>query len=242
MSWRIKGVKGFGFETFCRAMVTEYQVLKEFTDDNPFPHPDALKKLSEEWETIPKLTFPEVMREPNLEKRRALFSCMNTEELFKSCKTLTKLDSKIVKKSQTKWDENEKPYTHNYIDKYDLYSIKREELIPHKEEEKQTGVRTWDADKAIICVVHCKCPSTDRDYWIMVNERDCTVRNGIGKVEFHAIKAIASTIRIREKNPKRIIRQGDIIVVEVDPTKPDDHHWSPQPLSIEQYLNMYSET
>lgn len=227
----IMGVEGFTLTTFMKAMKSMYDTFPGFKRDNDIPI-ELLEFLEEHWDSIETLTFKECISEGNQEKRRALFSCVGPEKIFTAGKPEL-LDRQEVRKTRARWDDDDKEYVSEFEDVYELYKIDGESIGF----EGKWGHRWQD-----IYAVRCWCTTTNREYWIMLPPGDVTKWGG--ELKMDALDAIASTIRIRETEPKRIYRHGDVILVELWGDHRDERLYSePKPLTKNQYLTlMYSET
>jgi hypothetical protein len=257
----VEGVKNFSFDEFMMCSKTKYDTLEIFNINIKLPA-DLLSKVVYVWDYVEKLDFKTALSEPNMERRRVFFSVLGPEKIFKDAGAVL-VDSQTVTKKRVRWDSKNIKEEYVFEDTYSLYKIKTSVLLGDTEEVrmhnqyidkgKYEKFRTdprlnWKTQNFVknmispgsmnefIYAVKCSCPSTDRDYWIMVEPNENLRKNP------DAIEAIASTIRIRECAPKRIYRQGDVIIVEKNEDNPS-RHWRPEPLSKEDYLTlMYSET
>ena len=198
--------------------------------------------IEEVWDSVEPLTFTECIIEPNAEKRRVLFSCLGPERLFNSAEK-TLLDKQTITKKRVKWDDvTLDKIEYEFEDTYELYRIDSN-FINMKLEAQSRGGRSlhdgWGSGfiREDIYSVRCWCTTTNKEFWLMVDPQNLNLKKP------DAIEAIASTIWIREANPKRIYRQGDVIFVE---------HWGDDrdimkeragPITKKTYLTkMYSET
>lgn len=236
----IEGVAAFNLEEYFRAMKTRYDDFSGFEREENI-HPKYLAIFKEAWDDIEEYTFSEAMAISNMEKRRAIFSCLGPDKIF--AETNPELvDKQEISKKRIRWDKSDIAYEHEFTDIYELYKVKASVLFG----EATMQAFGFGGVEQYIHAVRCFCTTTGREYWIMVEpiNRWSAFSSGVPHRNNDAISAIASTIRIREKNPKRIFRQGDVVVVEHWGDKRDEELYStPQPLSKDQYLNlMYSET
>lgn len=198
------------FDTFCRMVIT-HDGMTQFA---------ALAKQF--WEDTPIVTVQEALQYKNLEHRRVSFLCIGIENLFKALQPEL-IKSETVHKINHRWDSENILYSQHLNDTYELYRIPKEKFF----RPEQLDTRSAD-----VFAVRCQCTSTQRDYFIYVND-EAVKQND-------PIEAISWTIRLNVKNPKRIYRQGDIIIAEADI---DAQVCEPYHLSREQYLNlMYAET
>ncbi|MET4545682.1 hypothetical protein ABIE26_003000 [Pedobacter africanus] len=231
----VSGLKGFTLSEALSLWKTKFETVKHFQRDVINAH-SGLKELgdfvAEVWETIKPVTVEAALSEKNTERRRVMFDCIGVANLFQKLQP-EMLDRQVISKTRTRWDGNNKAYEHVFEDIYELYRIRDEKLF-------ETGW-SWRRPQAIYAV-RCWCTTTQREFWIYVPEEaamsgELTSANNRKP---DAIQAIAWTIRIDITNPKRIFRQGDIIVVEEsDNSQPvPSYH-----LKKEQYLELiFSET
>lgn len=191
--------------------------------------------VREMWDQIEPVTVKEALAIPNTETRRLYFDCIGVQKLFKELKPEL-VNHQEIKKKRTRWDDNNDPYEYVFTDIYELYRIEGKKLF-----EKDR----WGREPNPVYAVRCWCTTTNREYWLYVNEEAATGERWWGSdgpkpKDFDAIRAIAWTIRIDISNPERIYRQGDIIVVK-ESAKSETR--SQYHLGKEEYLElMYSET
>lgn len=224
---------GFTLSQALRFWKAKYETIKHFTRDIiKHPQLEPLGQFVEEvWETIVPISVTEALKEKNMEIRRVMFDCIGVAKLFQQLEPEL-LDRQVIPKMRFRWDKKLEIYQHNFNDTYELYVIEGEKLF-------ETENR-WNKPNPVYAV-RCWCTTTEREYWIYV-----PLSAALNKQHLHetptpdAIRAIAWTIRIDITNPKRIYRQGDIIVVV---ESEDSRTTTPYHLSKDQYLNlMYSET
>lgn len=198
--------------------------------------------VKEMWDDIVPISVEDAFRETNLERRRCYFDCIGVVKIFASMKP-TLLDKQVIKKVRTRWDKDNKPYEYVFEDTYELYAIDAKKLF---DGVASSRVSFLESNNTFFTAVRCWCTTTNREYWIYVPEDECMLDNArawntpFDKRKYDAVKAIAWTIRIGITNPKRIFRQGDIVVAEASDNSVEcrDYH-----LSKEDYLNlMYSES
>lgn len=188
--------------------------------------------VKEFWNDINPISVEEAFKEKNMEVRRVYFDCIGVEKLFRSLEPKL-LDKQTLRKKRARWDEKNKERMTEYNDIYELYQIDGNKLF--QEDGNRSNVLS-------VFAVHCVCPSTDREYWIYVPQEAAigTSAGSNSKGKPNAVAAIAWTIMLNISNPKRILRQGDIIIAEYseDSKEVPSYH-----ISEEQYLKlMYSET
>jgi hypothetical protein len=222
---------GYSLSEALQHWKTKFETVKHFKRD-VINHP-GLKEfgefVEEVWDSIVPLTVQQAFQEMNLEKRRVMFDCIGVSKLFKELNP-DLLDKQTITKTRTRWGQNRQPYVYQYEDTYELYKIDGKKLFTVESE-------WWEPIS--VYAVRCWCTTTGREYWIYVPE-DVSVGGRWSPKTPDAIRAIAWTIRIDVSHPKRIFRQGDIIIVE----ESDESETVPlYHLNKEQYLQlMFSET
>lgn len=231
--YSVSGMPGFSLNEALRYWNAKFETIKHFKRD-VITHPgleDLGAFVEEVWESIHPITVEEALREQNMETRRVMFDCIGVSALFKDLKPEL-LDRQVIDKVRTRWNENNQPYEYRFDDTYELYRIDGNKLF--------TMQNRWSEPNPVYAV-RCWCTTTGREYWIYVPE-GAALDGPRWKTDSKpdAIKAIAWTIRLDITNPKRIYRQGDIIIaVESDQSK----DVAPYHLTKEQYLNlMFSES
>jgi hypothetical protein len=233
-TYYVSGLSGFTLSEALQFWKTKFETIKHFKRD-VITHP-GLHELddfvSEMWESILPLTVQDALTESNTERRRVMFDCIGVVKLFQQLEPEL-LDKQVLSKKRTRWDQENKPWKHQFDDVYELYRIEGTKLFnPLDDRQKANDVYA----------VRCWCTTTNREYWIYVPEEIAMGKPRWSSVEANpdAIRAIAWTIRIDVINPKRIFRQGDIIVVE---ESEDSVQVEPYHLSKEQYIDLlFSET
>lgn len=228
---------GFSLSEALRLWKTKYKEFKDFERD-VITHPglynfrDFVKEM---WDDILPITVEEAFKIENIETRRNYFNCIGVETLFKQLNPKL-LDRQVIKKKRARWDDTNTQYEHTFEDVYELYEIPGDKLFPKNISDRNISNPVF--------AVRCWCTTTNREYWIYVNHEAATgerwLRFDRSEENYDAIAAIAWTIRIDVKNPEKIYRQGDIIVVK---HKENLEKTAPYHLTKEDYLNlMYSET
>jgi hypothetical protein len=198
--------------------------------------------VQECWDKIEPVTVEDALKIENAEERRIYFDAIGIEKLFKSLDPKL-LDRQVIKKKRAKWDDDNKEYTHEFEDVYELYEIEGNKLF-----EKDR----WGSSPQPVYAVRCWCTTTNREYWLYVTKEAALGdkwwwgSSDPEEKKADAVRAIAWTVRIDvpEENVERIYRQGDIIVAKIkDEAKMTESTFRPYHLSKEQYLSlMYSET
>lgn len=136
------------------------------------------KYINAVYEQVTPLTVKEAISLPNSEQRAVALKNFSIEEIVESLKAVL-VDKQTVKKSHIRWDENLRPYKHEFEDTYELYKIDTNTL----------GIQSrwaWQSDFEIY-FVKCNCTSTNRQYYLYVPME-------IGQNK-DAIEAIAWTMR-----------------------------------------------
>ncbi|WP_343566250.1 hypothetical protein [Sphingobacterium sp.] len=233
-TYYVSGLAGFNLTEALRFWKTKFETIKHFKRD-VITHPylkDLDDFVSEMWDSIDPITVQQALAEKNTERRRVMFDCIGVAKLFSQLEPEL-LNKQVLSKTRTRWDQDNKPWKHQFEDVYELYRIEGKKLFE--------PVSQWQKPNDVFAV-RCWCTTTNREYWIYVPE---DIATGIprwrgGESNPDAIRAIAWTIRIDITNPKRIFRQGDIIVAEEsDNSSPVE----PYHLSKEQYIHLlFSET
>lgn len=236
--YTVNGQPNFTLSETLRLWKAKFDTVKHFKRD-VIRHP-ALEEMGDfvesVWDDIEPVTIQEAFALKNMEIRRTYFDCIGVIKLFKSLDPLL-LDRQVINKKRTRWNGDNKEYSKEYEDVYELYKIDGNKLFE--------AANDWNKPNPVYAV-RCWCTTTDREYWIYVPagpaygkpEVRWTNREPEGKP--NAISAIAWTIRIGITDPKRIYRQGDIIVAEESSSSKEV---PPYHLTKAQYLSlMYSET
>jgi len=227
---------GWDLTTALRLWKTKYQDdIRDFFKD-VITH-DELQDfgqfVEECWSKIEPFTVEDALKVSNTEERRTYFDAIGIEKLFKQLDPKL-LDRQVIKKSRAKWDEEFKEYTYEFEDVYELYEIEGSKLFDKDR---------WGNEAQPVYAVRCWCTTTNREYWLYVNQEAATGNRWAmtgEKSNYNAIRAIAWTIRIDITHPERIYRQGDIIVAKKSDSSIETSQYH---LNENQYLSlMYSET
>lgn len=192
----------FDYNTGCR-------VLKSKHRDCPF---DELKEF---WDSIEPLEFKEVAALTNMEARRVALLYLGIESILEQANAKILVADTIAKTTQ--WvAEDGSLVTHNFDDRYELWTVSNDVLLG----SRNTG---WSY------FVRMKDTSTDRQYLIWIDYQDVirnsipefkatwdTMNNGDYDSRVGPIACIAWTIQtnVPVGKIKSIIRQGDCILVE----------------------------
>lgn len=191
--------------------------------------------VKEMWDDVLPVTVKEALATDNTEIRRIYFDCIGVAKLFKELEPKLR-DRQVIKKKRHKWDEDNKEDLYEFEDVYELYEIEGTKLY---------NKDSFGREPNPVYAVRCWCTTTNREYWIYVNQEAATgerwwYAGSAESYKYDAIKAIAWTIRIDVTNPEKIYRQGDIIVAKLSS---DSEKTNPYHIDKKQYLElMYSET
>lgn len=236
----INDTPGFGLTEALRLWRTKYSDIQDFdkeviTHEGMYPFRNFVHEM---WDDIIPVTVQNALSNPNTEIRRTYFDCIGVQTLFKELEPILR-NKQVIKKKRMRWDDNNDCYDYEFEDVYELYEIDGKKLF---ETDK------WNRTPTPVYAVRCWCTTTNREYWIYVNEEAATGERNFNwrvhpkneVINYDAIRAIAWTIRIDVKNPERIYRQGDIIVAKFSC---ENDNITPYHLTKKQYLQlMYSET
>jgi hypothetical protein len=177
--------------------------------------------VEEMWESIIPLTASDAFAVQNQEQRRVMFQCLGVEKLFKELEP-TLLDRQVLKMSNLRWDNHNQPYQQELEDVYELYEIDGQKLFGDVKRSQFILM-----DRETVYAVRCWCTTTGREYWLYVPRE-------IGAKK-DAVEAIAWTIQLNITYPKRLYRQGDIIIAEEGP---DSKPCQPYHLDKETYIRL----
>ena len=192
--------------------------------------------IEEMWDSIEPATVEQALARENAEERRVFFDCIGVQRLFKQLEP-TLRDRQVIKKKRTKWDDNDDPYQYEFEDIYELYEI---------DGLKMFETDRWGRTPNPVFAVRCWCTTTNREYWLYVDNEAATGERWFSPgddAKYDAIRAIAWTIRVdvSEEQIEKLYRQGDIIVAKLNDTAQPMTFF--RHLSKEAYLEkMYSET
>lgn len=190
--------------------------------------------IEEMWESIKPATVKEALAKDNAEERRVYFDCIGIQKLFQSLEPVL-LDRQVLTKKRTKWDDKGDPIEYEFEDVYELYEIDGYKMFDKDQ---------WGRSPSPVYAVRCWCTTTNREYWLYVNEEAATgERWNRENAKYDAVRAIAWTIRVdvAEEQIEKLYRQGDIIVAKLKEGTNSIGYF--RHLSKEAYLEkMYSET
>jgi hypothetical protein len=234
-SYIVSGQGGFTLSEALKLWKAKYPEFIDFKKDvitNPSLE-DFGKFVEEYWDSVLPVTVEEALRQENTETRRTYFDCIGVQKLFKSLNPKL-LDKQVITKKRANWDDENKEIFCTFEDVYELYEIEGKKLFDKDR---------WGRDPNPVYAVRCWCTTTNREYWLYVNQQAATGQRWWGDRSGgnpDAIRAIAWTIRIDIDNPERIYRQGDIIVVKKSKDSEETREYH---LDKDAYLSlMYSET
>ncbi len=233
--YNVSGMTDFRLTEALQLWKAKYPEFIDFEKD-VITHP-ALKGfgefVQEMWDSISPVTIEDALKQENTERRRVFFDCIGVQKIFKQLNPKL-LDRQVIKKNRMSWSEENVPAPNIFEDVYELYQIDGSKMF-----EKDQ----WGREPSPVYAVRCWCTTTNREYWLYVNQEAATGQRWLSSMDlpvYDAIRAIAWTIRIDVKNPELIYRQGDIIVVKLPPVVETcrERH-----ITKEEYLNlMYSES
>jgi hypothetical protein len=243
--YNVSNREGYELSEALRLWKTKFDDFKSFKKD-VITHEgleDFGKFVEECWNDIKPVTVQEALKLENTEHRRIYFDCIGVKKLFETLKPKLR-DRQVITKKRTKWDDNLNPVEYTFDDVYELYQIDGEKLF---------GKDKWGRNANPVFAVRCWCTTTNREYWIYVNNQAAIDKTWWSEehekndeYEYDAIRAIAWTVRVDvpEQNIEKIYRQGDIIIVKLkDEAKSTESSYNSYHLNKQQYLNlMYSET
>lgn len=238
--YNVSGVEGFTLTEALRLWKTKYEDdIRDFHKD-VCNHPsmnEFAEFVIDMWDSIKVIDVSEAFQVPNAEKRRVYFDCIGVSKLMAKVNPEL-LDRQVINKRRAAWDDDNKHIVKEFEDVYELYKVPKEVLFAGVEDK-------YFRANSDAYVVRCWCTTTNREYWLYVAAPSYRlVQTGDTseyKIVTDAIERIAWTIRIDIKNPERIYRQGDIIIVKKGPESVKTT--APYHLSKEEYLNlMYSES
>ena len=187
--------------------------------------PPGLESLDHMWADIVPATFADIGSIANIEQRRAAFDCMGIEKMLEQTEP-TEIGKETLTK-EVKWVNGitGKRETKTIEDTYTLYRIDSEKLYKDLQGlvNNMRGAQAPDS-----YILEFKDTSTDRRYllWIdpigvfITNTQSNWLSSNMPREEFekhlNPISAIAWSMMtdVPKGYIKRIIRQGDCIIVE----------------------------
>lgn len=166
---------------------------------------DFFEAIQEAWNTAPELTLEQAFTTANIEHRRVIFNVMGVERLMAELEPQL-IDAKTIVRDNLIFDVQGKQSTESLTDTYELYKIEGRKLLKNMpvDAERQRWRMMRDED---VYVVKCKDASTDRVYWIYVNDQAAK--------DDDALSAIAWTYQMKSGvNTEEIYRQGEVIIAK----------------------------
>lgn len=218
----INNVKGFSFTEYLQLMKTKYELKEVLFRENDL-HPQLKDFINEFWDSIEKININKAFEEQNQEKKRIYFHCLGPENIFKNTNSTLLSEESVVKNKQN---------GSKYTDIYKLFVC----------EGKQFDL------KQNIYYVNCFCPSTNREYFIFIDDNFCETHNEnwelIYNKDITSIDCIAWTLRtnVKEEAVECFYRQGDVLITKIKPKWENKEYkltsWQKfRPLTKEEYLN-----
>tara|TARA_R110000868_G_scaffold103015_1_gene283762 strand:- start:5568 stop:6248 length:681 start_codon:yes stop_codon:yes gene_type:complete len=211
----------FDFDTGCR-------LLKLKHDECP------MAELEDFWNDIEPLTFKEIAKFENLEKRRIGINHLGLDKLVESVNP-TLVDSKTLQKTTSWVNDDGVLETFDFDDTYELFKVSKDYF--------NDGLNDWRGMREDVYYVKCKDTSTDREYLIWVDIKGVLTTNDKSSFSYEdedlcAIEAIAWTIQVdvKEGDIDSILRQGDCILVK--PKTNAEILSSPRHLKVDEYRNL----
>lgn len=190
----------FDFNTGCK-------VLKSKHRECPFP------EIVDFWDDITPLDFKQVAAIENLEARRVALLYLGIESILEQANA-TLVKSETLNKTTTWVSDDGSLVEHKFDDTYELWAVDRAELLGQEPP-------SWQSTRDMAHFIRMKDTSTDRQYliWVDMNSVASTNARSWGDVidnSISPIAAIAWTIQttVPSGQIKRIIRQGDCILIE----------------------------
>ncbi len=240
----IQGVRGFDMNTYYRAMKTRYPEWEVFIRETRPVEDEELALMKESWDEVKPIDIQEALGERNIEKRKALFSCIGPEKLFREMEPEL-LDTQTLKKTRKSWGEKNEEIMKDFDDTYELYRIPRKKLFPDVSNAANTVAFTSIDD---VYAVRCWCTTTGREYWIFVSPEAAGIKRGSHVVngqivtepnKHDAVAAIAWTFRVgyKAEHIEAIYRQGDCLVVKTTPEAKLMDDWSWYHLDKQTYID-----
>lgn len=224
------------FEMFCRflrCITPDFDQLATRLPSLTLPRNASLREdIRNAWSQATAFTFVEALSLQELELRALAFRCMGPANVFRAAGA-KKIDSEDIERRFERVVGGKIVETGTRTETYELYEVKPEALNLEKNRNPVRAIRCW-------------CPSTSEEHWLLV-QRPATRgrwRDNAFITETAPdtpVSAIASTIITNVTNPKKLYRQGDLIVIATGDEAPE---WGQfEPMSAEQYKSLtYVET
>ena len=173
-----------------------------------------MEQIADIWNDIKPMTFKEIAKLPNLEQRRVGILCLGLERLANEIQP-TLVDKQTLKKTTMFVNADGELIERKFDDTYELFKVEGKYL--------SEGLENWQRVNDSY-FVRCKDTSTDRYYFIWVDERSVWATNANKESYYYnreeskitAIQAIAWTLttNVPKGNIEKIIRQGDCILIK----------------------------
>lgn len=210
------------------------RLLKLKYNTCPFP------ELESEWDNIQPISFAEIAELDNLEERRVGVLCLGIERLAEQVSP-TLLHKAVVKKTNTVVNEKGELETYEFDDVYELFEVNGDVF---NKNQKNSWNRMRDCH-----FVKCKDTSTNREYMIWVDIASVFLTNNETKSYYdeerdrdkvNAVQAIAWTIQtnIAKGDIKKIVRQGDCVLIKPKNKKDLITLSQPRHLTEKEYLSL----
>lgn len=210
------------------------RLLKLKYNTCPFP------ELESVWDNIQPISFAEIAELDNLEERRVGVLCLGIERLAEQVSP-TLLHKAVVKKTNTVVNEKGELETYEFDDVYELFEVNGD-VFNKKQQNSWNRVRDCH-------FVKCKDTSTNREYMIWVdiasvfrtnNETKSYYDEERDRDKVNAVQAIAWTIQtnIAKGDIKKIVRQGDCVLIKPKNKKDLITLSQPRHLTEKEYLSL----
>lgn len=183
---------------------------------------EAYEFIASIWEKIKPVSVTEIQRSTkNADKKALYFRFLRVAEMFKA-EGAEMLDRKVIITKNKTWDEGNHEEINDLENVYELWRINAEKLYENME--------------GYIFSVRCWCPSTGREFFIVVDNTAKFCQKG----HYDAAEAIASTALCPISNPKALYRQGDVLFFEHsdDPKNPSYVLDEPVRLTAKEYFSL----
>jgi len=240
VKYTVRSIRGFSLPDALQLWKTKYQSFYQFKRA-VITHPGLVafgEFVEQQWEDIVPLSVKQALRyKPGISRiqqgiiREVMLDCLGTATLFKELKPEL-INSQTLRKVQKKWDATGFLINSVYPDTYELYQLDMKPLY--------NGLPGY-TNPIPLFAVRCWGLRSKKEHWLCV-----PVVAALGgawmspqKHRPDAIRAIAWTFQLDITNPKRIFRQGNVIIAEESAqSKP----CKPYHLSKKDYLRLlYAE-
>lgn len=225
----------FGYDLGCALLKSKYK-------DTPF------HGLEDRWDDIVPATFKQILNDGNVrnvEQRRVAFTCIGTESFLEEV-SAELLNTDSIGKTATWVNRDGVLETKAFVDFYNLYKVCAAVWAG--------GLYNSTRDTEDLYFIKFKDTSTDREYILWIDPRSVALINGewidrcdtfdalIHARKLSAIDCIAWTIQttVPQGQIKKIIRQGDCILVRPIEEYQDKENAQWRSLSGEEYRQYLS--